>query len=316
MPSAKTEQDARGVPKRAGQTKHVLWVTQCTHCTSMPAHPWRTSVPETWSPGAPHAGADFTTAFGAAQRGAVAASEDFRRASGPPGGAVSSAVSSPGGSLERAAEVPPPRPALCDPWLGEVCPLQSAVTQASGSSSHMSIQQKPKQRVCTAFLQGEHAAAPAAGQPAAAAAAGTAAGPHGSDAVWRGLGGDAGAAAASPAAAGADPTISSGREAAADAGAGASSPAAAAAGSPRPGSGAPGALAASAGGTPDGAAPSREASADAEHSGVSAAERETMYRMYSHHVEVGRSAPAAGSTAWSECTPVNIWTANGGCPSC
>jgi hypothetical protein len=61
-----------------------------------------------------------------------------------------------------------------------------------------------------------------------------------------------------------------------------------------PGAGGPGAEAAATEGSPGGAAPSREASADAEHSGVSAAERETMYRMYSHHVEVGgNSAPAA-----------------------
>jgi hypothetical protein len=50
-----------------------------------------------------HAGADFTTALGAAQRGMAAGDDDFRRASmgGPPDSAVSSAGDSP----ERAAEV-------------------------------------------------------------------------------------------------------------------------------------------------------------------------------------------------------------------
>ena len=57
-----------------------------------------------------------------------------------------------------------------------------------------------------------------------------------------------------------------------------------------PNAGSPEAKAAATGNSLGGAAPSREASADAEHSGVSAAERETMYRMYSHHVEVGHSA--------------------------
>lgn len=63
-----------------------------------------------------HAGADFTTALGAAQRGAAAASEDFRRASAgdTPGGAVSSAGDSP----ERAQEVPPFFGRLLPDWTG------------------------------------------------------------------------------------------------------------------------------------------------------------------------------------------------------
>jgi hypothetical protein len=222
------------------------------------------------------AGADFATALGAAQQGA-AAGEDFRRASmgGPPD---SAAASSAGASPERAAEVPLYKPYSVPRLPSRVCRRPPALA-ACALLSAICSEAHDDCSVCR-LQQGAHAAAPAADAAAAAAAA-----TPGSDAVWHGLGGDAGAAASDPSA-----PADGGRAAAPGAGApAAAAAAAAAAGTSSPFTGTAGAEAAAPGAAPGGAAPSRGTSADAEHSAISAAERENMYRMYSHHVEVGHT---------------------------
>lgn len=116
----------------------------------------------------------------------------------------------------------------------------------------------------------------------------------GADAVWSDLRGDAGAAAGATAGPAAQTGGFSAPGQVDTAGPGFSGNATGPADTPgdgfiTPGTATPAGTAAGAGAAA-GSSPSRGASADAEHSAISAAERENMYRMYSHHVEVNSTA--------------------------